>query len=152
MLASQPPHVLSLPCPSYTDWRTYGSQSEGEFHSLCNPLLHLPAPASAVLSVGLSPPGTVVGRTLSVNSTSAWTPMLSSPTPRPCAFSLKRTGHLPGSARGPPSSSPGTSSSFYGHRGHFCTVFISTCSQEGHSTHAIPPREAVVQLLGSPEP
>lgn len=129
-----------------------GSWSEGKFHPLCSPLLPPPAPVSTPPSVGLSPLGTVVVRTLSVNSTSAWTPMPSSPTPRLCASSLKRTGHLPGSARGPQSSPPRAPGSFPGNQACLCAILTSTCSQESHSSHAVPPWEAVVQFLGSPEP
>lgn len=105
VLPSWSPYVLSLPCPSLTDWTTWRSQSEGEFHPLCSTLLpHLLQFQLLCLLVA----GTSVGRTLSVNSTSVWTLMPSSPTSRSCASSLKKTGCLPGSARGPPSSPPGT--------------------------------------------
>lgn len=48
--AAQSPYVLSLPCPCLTDWTTWWSQSEGEFHPLGSPLLPPPASVSAPLS------------------------------------------------------------------------------------------------------
>lgn len=115
-----PPAFLFSSCWCFYPLSCSPRQVGEFFHLPHSPFLPPPAPVSAQVFVDLSPPGTVVGRTQSVNSTSAWTLMPSSPTLRHCASSLKRTGHLPRSARGPPNSLLGAPTSFLGPRAHLC--------------------------------